>query len=260
MLSKQIIEHHFVLGYARIHIPLKTITADKRQLYRLSSLRFLHKTDDFVSQNLLVILIDGKLTFRKLHFAKIDGIVTTLYHHVYLSCPLRRPGITLASPGIQLGSHTGNTQPLLHLVDMIHRQYLERNSSPGIKTGRALQLAPIQKITERTIAQETEIEQGEEIYQLIERLSGGTAKVDILSDETAGFQIVENRGQRFARLHPGGIGYFRAHHTITTLVQAFYHLDVCLRILEQRALEHRKLIVQLPIGIEQQTVYILSQT
>ena len=31
-------------------------------------------------------------------------------------------------------------------TDMIHRQYLERNSSPGIKTGRALQLAPIQKI------------------------------------------------------------------------------------------------------------------
>ena len=53
--SKQIIEHHFILGYARIHIPLKTITADKRQLYRLSGLRFLHKTDDFVSQNLLVM-------------------------------------------------------------------------------------------------------------------------------------------------------------------------------------------------------------
>ena len=108
--SKQIIEHHFILGNARIHIPLKTITADKCQLYRLSGLRFLHKTDDFVSQNLLVILIDGKLTFRKLHFAKIDGIVTTLYHHVYLGCPLRRSGITLASPGIQLGSHTRSSR------------------------------------------------------------------------------------------------------------------------------------------------------
>ena len=38
----------------------------------------------------------------------------------------------------------------------------------------------------------------EEIYQLIERLSGRTAIIDILSDETARFQIVENRGQRFA--------------------------------------------------------------
>ena len=139
---------------------------------------------------------------------------------------------------------------------MIHRQYLERDSSPGIKTGRALQLAPIQKITKRAIAQKTEIEQGEEIYQLIERLSGRTAIIDILSDETARFQIVENRGQRFARLHSCGIGYFRAHHTITTLVQAFYHFDVCLRILKQRAIENRKLIVQLPIGIEQQTVYM----
>lgn len=145
---KQIIKHHFILGNARIHIPLKTVTANKRQLYRLSGLRFLHKADNLVSQNLLVILIDGKLTLRKLHFAKIDGIVTTLYHHVYLGCPLRRSGITLASSGIQLGRHTRNSQALLHLVDMIHRQYLERDSSPGIKTGRALQLAPIQKITE----------------------------------------------------------------------------------------------------------------
>lgn len=66
---KQIIKHHFVLGNARIHVALKTITADKRQLYGLPSFRFFHKTGNFVSQNLIIILIDGKLSFREFHFA-----------------------------------------------------------------------------------------------------------------------------------------------------------------------------------------------
>lgn len=66
---KQIIKYHFVLGNARIHVALKTITADKRQLYGLPSFRFFHKTGNFVSQNLIIILIDGKLSFREFHFA-----------------------------------------------------------------------------------------------------------------------------------------------------------------------------------------------
>ena len=58
---KQIIKHHFVLGNARIHVALKTITADKRQLYGLPSFRFFHKTGNFVSQNLIIFILQTVL-------------------------------------------------------------------------------------------------------------------------------------------------------------------------------------------------------
>lgn len=80
----------------------------------------------------------------------------------------------------------------LDFVDVASRQYLERNARPGIKARSALQGSPILAVAERTITHKPEVEQGEEVYQLEQRLTFATSVIVVTANKTAGFKVVKN--------------------------------------------------------------------
>ena len=152
-----------------------------------------------MAQCVVVVLSDGEFLFGEFHFTNVYGVIGTFYHEVYLHCPVR--GISLAAPRINIGRYAGDAQFAFDFVDVASRENLERNARPGIKARSALQGSPILAVAERTITHKPEVEQGEEVYQLEQRLAFATSVIVVSADKTAGFKVVKNGSERLARLY-----------------------------------------------------------
>lgn len=82
--NKQIVQCDHLLESSAIDAFFQAVGGDQRHLRVLSAARLFCDGNYFIAEFFIVVLVNGKLSLHKFHFAYIDNPVGPVYEHINL--------------------------------------------------------------------------------------------------------------------------------------------------------------------------------
>ena len=131
---------------------------------RFAASGFGGKDVQFAPEFGIAFAVYDEIAGRELHLAHIDNAVGAVYQHIYL-CLFRSFGA--ASPRRYFGMHGSDAQCLLDFILMNETDFLERETAPRVQRRGELVVLPKTRVSNVFSVDETKVEEGIEVCQLI---------------------------------------------------------------------------------------------
>ena len=174
--SKQIVQCDHLLESSTIDAFFQAVCCDQSHLRVLSAARLLGDGNDFISEFFIVVLVNGKLSLHKFHFAYIDNPVGPVYKHVDL-----RPwsfAFGNEPPRVYLRVNSLYAQCPFDLFLMRETDILKRLSAPSIEFCHILVVLPKGFIVGGMLHGKFQVKQAKRIGKLIVLVSCGFPKIE----------------------------------------------------------------------------------
>lgn len=194
--QKQVICPYLALHPIPISIMNHSIGGNHRQLERLAARDAFAKASQLVTKIGIVILVYHKLILGEFHLADIDGVVGTLYQHVYLGTGAINP-IILHLPRASVCHNSRDAKRLLDLRDMLEANSLKRQATPRIPKGRGIAVRPKRRVVGLVLLHKLQIEQREVVHQAIDGIILPDTVGIGTNDEATMLQIFQHARERF---------------------------------------------------------------
>ena len=158
---------------------------------------------------------------------------------------------------MHIADHARNAQCLLDLVDMLETNALEGQPAPSVVDGLFQDGRPIVFVVDVFPCHELEIEQRKIVNKLIDSLFFRFSQSIVGADEVALFKFGEDFRQGAAIVLSQGLDDFRPSHACLFGAQCGHHIDIGLRVAEQRRIKRIELAAHFAVSVEKHTVDVL---
>lgn len=188
--NKQIVQCDHFLESSTIEAFFKAVGGDQSHLGILPAAGLFCDGNYFISEFFIIILVNGKFSLHKFHFAYIDNPVRPVYEHINL-----RPwsfAFGNEPPRVYLRVNSLDAQCPFDLFLMRETDVLERLSTPSIEFGQVLVILPECFIVGGIFRGKFQVKQAKRINKFIVFVSFGLPEIEKGGDDIALFQGKQN--------------------------------------------------------------------